>query len=232
MFSRLRGEAQPAGKAEPHDTGHAYRVQMWTTRILAVVATVEGLAIAALTLTVTQLFSLKEVVPMFVTTAESKAQIVRVEPFTVGMHGFDLLSETMTRRYVELREPIDLQTEVRRWQEVANLSSPEVFNLFKAVMGRENKDSPFERMKAERLTRAVNIKAVSLVYPPTQAEPSAIYRVEFETVDARLSQEIERRVWVASIAVEFQPREVRYEDRYMNPIGYTVVGYSVARKEG
>src|SRR3546814_4623563 len=82
---------------------------------------------------------------MFVTTAERKAQIVRVEPFTVGMHGFDLLSETMTRRYIELREPIDLQTEVRRWQEVANLSSPEVFNAFKALMRRENKESPFER---------------------------------------------------------------------------------------
>ncbi len=232
MFNRFRGEAQPAGKAEPHDTGHAYRVQMWTTRILAVVATVEGLAIAALTLTVAQLFPLKEVVPMFVTTSESKAQIVRVEPFTVGMHGFDLLSETMTRRYVELREAIDLQSEIRRWQEVALLSTPETFNAFRALMGRENKESPFERMKAERLTRSVNVKAVSLVYPPTPKEPSAVYRVEFETVDARLSQEIERRVWVASIAVEFQAREVRYEDRYMNPVGYTVVGYSVAKKEG
>lgn len=230
MLNPFKRTAAPAGAIEAHDTGHAYRVALWVARILAVVASAEALVIVFLGVLITQLFPLKQVVPMFITTAASKDRVVRVEPFKVGMHGFDLIAESMARRYVELRETIDLQTEVRRWQEVALLSSPDVFGQFKAFMGRENKDSPFEKMKAERITRAVNIHSVSLVYTPTPAEPSAFYQVEFETVDSRLSKEIERRVWVVSLAVEFQPGEVKYEDRYMNPIGFTVTGYSVAKK--
>jgi type IV secretory pathway component VirB8 len=232
MFGKKSGAARLAASREPHDTGHAYRVALWTSRVLAVVAAAEALAILGLAVLITGLFPLKEVVPMFVTTGDSKDRVVKVQPFTVGMHGFDLLSETMGRRYVELRETIDLQSEVRRWQEVAQLSSPDVFNEFRAFMGRDNKNSPFERMKAERITRTVNVRAINLIYPPTPAEPSAVYQIEWESVDHRLSQEIERRVWVSSLSVQFESREVRYEDRYMNPVGYTVVGYTVAKKEG
>ena len=232
VFKRAAAVAGPAAPIERWDTGQAYRVALWTVRVLAVIACAEGLVIVFLAAAVMSLLPLKEVVPMLLTTGTKQDQIVRVEPFEIGMHGFDILAETMTRRYVELRETIDLQTEVRRWQEVAVLSSPDVFGEFRALMGRENKNSPFERMKAERITRAVNIIAVNVVYPPHPAEPAAVYQVEFETVDYRLTQEIERRRWVASLSVEYQPRAVRYEDRYVNPIGFQVVGYSVAKKEG
>jgi len=232
MFPKKASATGPKGTVEPHSTGQAYRIAIWTTRILAVVCVAEGIAILGLGVLTASLFPLKEVVPMFVTTGDSKDRVVKVEPFAVGMHGFDLLSETMARRYIELRETIDLQSEVGRWQEVAMLSGPDVFNEFKALMSRDNKNSPFEKMKAERLTRAVKVRAVNLVYPPAPAAPFAVYQVEWEAVDARLSQEIERRVWVSSLSVAFQQREVRYEDRYMNPVGFTVTGYSVAKKEG
>lgn len=231
-FKRLQPAAATAAPVERFDTGQSYRVALWAARALGVACVVEGLAIAFLASLVLSLLPLKEVVPMFITTGESRDRVVRVEPFEIGMHGFDVLAETMARRYIELRETIDLQSEVRRWQEVANLSAADVFNEFRSFMGRENKSSPFEKMKAERITRAVEVKAVSLVYPPTPAEPTAVYQVEFETVDSRLSQEIERRRWVASLAVAFEPKSVRYEDRYLNPVGFTVTGYSVAKKEG
>ena len=138
----------------------------------------------------------------------------------------------MSRKYIELRESIDLQTEVRRWQEVAWLSEADVFEQFRKLMGRDNKDSPFERMKAERITRTVNIATFNILYPPHKAEPSATFQVEWEAVDYRQGQEIDRRRWVSTMSVQFKPQLVRAENRLINPIGFTVVGYSVGRKEG
>lgn len=219
---------------EPNDTGQSYRVALWTARILAVIASAEALAIVFLAGVIVSLFPLKEVVPMVLTADDKRNQIVRVEPFEIGTRGFDLIAESMGRKYVELRETIDLQTEVRRWQEVAWLTDPEVFDHFRKLMGRENKESPFERMKAERITRTVNIAAFNLLYPPhatDKNEAAATYQVEWDAIDYRQGQEIERRTWVSTMSVKFHETAVRAENRFMNPIGFTVAGYSVGRKE-
>lgn len=216
---------------ERFDTGQPYRIALWMARLLALIACVEALAIVFLAALTWSLFPLKEIVPMMLTTDERHNQIVRVEPFEIRSHGFDILAETMSRKYVEMRETIDLQTEVRRWQEIAYLSEPEIFEQFRKLMGRDNKESPFEKMKAERITRAVNIVAFSILYPPHKAEPSATFQVEWEAIDYRQGQESDRRRWVSTMSVQFRPLLVRMENRFINPIGFTVVGYSVARKE-
>ena len=219
---------------EPYDTGQSYRLALWTARILAIVASAEAFAIVFLTSMIVSLFPLKQLVPMVLTSDDRRNQIVRVEPFEIGARGFDLLAESMARRYVELRETIDLQTEVRRWQEVAWLTDPEIFDQFRKLMGRENKESPFERMKTDRITRTVSIAAFNMLYPPhssEKTEAAATYQLEWEAIDYRQGQEIERRTWVSTMSVKYLEQAVRAEQRFMNPIGFTVVGYSVGRKE-
>jgi type IV secretion system protein VirB8 len=164
------------------------------------------------------------VVPMILTVSDQSNQIVRVEPFELKTKGFELFVQSLLRGYVEKREAIDLHTEVQRWQEVNWLSSDDVWLTFKHLMEKANKDSPFEHYKAEGVTRSVHVKVVSKV-------AEHVYQVEWDSADAQLTQPRGRGNWVSTLTVAFTEKAASYEDRYMNPIGLQVVGYSVDRKD-
>ena len=121
---------------------------------------------------------------------------------------------------MQKRETIDLHTEVPRWQEVNWMSSDEVWNTFKQLMEKSNKDSPFERYKREGVTRAVHVSVVAEVSPN-------VFRAEWDSEDSRLTEPRGRGHWISTITVAFREKAVKLEDRYMNPIGLQVVGYSV-----
>ncbi len=208
---------------ESKDTGHPYRVQMWMNRLLSVLCAIFGLAVIAEAGVIWTLFPLKEVQPMLLVGGSKDDQVWRVEPFEVGARGWDLIAEKLVEDYVIKRETIDLQTEVERWQHVAWMSADPVFAEFRKFMGRENPESPFERAKKEHLTRTVNVQVVSMLN-------ASQFQVEFERVDFRNGEEIDRKHIVATLTVEFQEQNVRREDRYMNPTGLTVVAYGLAEK--
>lgn len=205
------------------DTGHAYRVQKWTNRVLAVAVVFLSLVTMALAAVVVTLFPLKEVQPMLLTLSDRTEQVVRIEPLQVGAESWRLISEKMAREYVVKRETIDLQTEVERWQQVAFLSSVSVWQEFEGLMGRHNSSSPFERAKRERLTRAINIISASMLN-------ARQLQVEFERIDYRAGQEEGRSQWVATMTIGFLPREVKYDQRYMNPVGFTVLAYGIQER--
>jgi type IV secretion system protein VirB8 len=224
---RLRGgnvsAAEPAQRpALRTDTGQGYRVAWWMAWIFAVYSIVSTLANVSLGMIVLKLWSVHEVVPMILTVSPRADQVVRVEPYSVRTKGFGLFVEAMLKGYVEKRETIDLHTEVPRWQEVAWMSGDEVFNAFRRLMEKGNKDSPFERYKREGVTRAVHVSVASEV-------STNVYRVEWESTDSHLTEPRGRGRWVSTITVAFQEKAVKIDDRYMNPIGLQVVGYSVDR---
>ena len=216
--------APQSGSALRVDTGQGYRAAWWTAWVFGTCFIVSMLGNVALGLALARLFPLKEVVPMVLTLSNRADQIVRVEPFEVETKGFELFVEALLKGYVEKRETIDLHTEVPRWQEVNWLSSEEVWLAFKHLMEKANKESPFERYRREGVTRGVHVKNVSKV-------AEHVYRVEWESADAHLTEPRGEGHWVSTISVAFEEKAVRYENRYMNPIGLQVVGYSVTRDD-
>jgi type IV secretion system protein VirB8 len=221
---RRKARGGPAPGVVRLDTGQSYRAAWWMAWVLGSCLIVSMLGNVCLGLTIVRLLPLKEVVPMILTVSDKANQIVRVEPFELKTKGFELFIQSLLRGYVEKREAIDLHTEMPRWQEVNWLSSDEVWMAFKHLMEKANKDSPFERYKAEGVTRAVHVKVVSKV-------GEHVYQVEWESADAQLTQPRGRGNWVSTLTVAFSEKATSYEDRYMNPIGLQIIGYSVDRKD-
>ena len=211
------------------DTGQSYRAAWWTAHLLAVVAVVSMLGNVGLAALIFRLLPLKEVVPMLLTVNDEKNQVVRVEPWDTSTKGHQLMTETLARRYVEMRERIDLHTEPDRWQEVAWMSGEEVWRDFKKLMKKENPESPFEKRKRDRVTREVEWRATSTIkYDPTRV---SVIQVEWESQDfAAGSEPRGRGLWISTLSVTFDEKAVKFEDRYMNPVGFQVVGYSVRAK--
>jgi type IV secretion system protein VirB8 len=214
------GSAAPARVAPRADTGQGYRVAWWMAWAFAVYSIVSTLAVVSLGMIVLKLWSVHEIVPMILTVSPKADQVVRVEPYEIRTKGFGLFVEALLKGYVEKRETIDLHTEVPRWQEINWLSSDNVWNAFRQLMEKGNKDSPFERYKREGVTRAVHVSVVSEVSPN-------VFRAEWDSIDSHLTEPRGRGHWISTITVAFQEKAVKVDDRYMNPIGLQVVGYSV-----
>src|SRR5260221_12698035 len=191
------GPGEPTWLAPMADTGQGYRVAWWMARLFAVYSVVSTLAVITLGLLVVKLAVVHEIVPMIQTVAPKSDQIVRVEPYESRTKGFGVFVETLLKGYVQKRETIDLHTEVPRWQEVNWMSSDEVWNTFKQLMEKSNKDSPFERYKREGVTRAVHVSVVAEVSPN-------VFRAEWDSEDSRLTEPRGRDQLIMSITHALQ----------------------------
>jgi len=207
----------PAERHVPALEGRRY---LWIARAFAIgmflslcLNVVLGVAIGALS-------PLVRVEPMLLTFKDRGEQIVRIEPFQRGSSGFELMTEMLVRDYVLSRHEVVLdEAEMRRrWGGqglVAHRSSPEEYTRFVAETAPR-----FDALRQSRLVRSVEIHRVSKI-------AEGYWQVAFSTHD--MAGGVERSGpdhWVASLTVSYVPREVSWEDRYMNPLGFIVSDYA------
>jgi type IV secretory pathway component VirB8 len=134
------------------------------------------------------------------------------------------MTEMLVRDYVLSRHEIALdEAEMRRrWGGqglVAHRSDPEEYRRFVAETAPK-----FDAIHQQRLVRNVIVHRVSKI-------ADGYWQVEFSTNDFQNGVEIMEESWVASLTVAFVPTEVNWEDRYMNPLGFIVTGYSVVPRK-
>jgi type IV secretion system protein VirB8 len=214
--------AYPAEKDVPALEGRRY---LWIARAFAIgmflslcLNVVLGVAIGALS-------PLVRVEPMLLTLKDRSEQIVKVEPFERGTSGFELMTESLVRDYVLSRHEIALdEAEMRRrWGGrgiVAYRSSDEEYARFVAETAPK-----YEELRQMRLMRTVAIRHVSKI-------ADGYWQVEFMTQDFTGGVKlVSEKQWIASLTVAYMPREVSWDDRYMNPLGFIVTEYSVAAEE-
>jgi type IV secretory pathway component VirB8 len=201
------------------------RRYLWTARAFAIgmflslcVNVVLGFAIAGLS-------PLVRVEPMLLSFKDKSDQIVKVEPFSRGTKGFELMTEMLVRDYVLSRHEIFLDEEEmkRRWGGggmIAHRSDSEEYRRFVADMAPK-----FEEIRQKRLVRKVIVHRVSKI-------AEGYWQVEFSTNDYdSTNRKIDEALWVASMTTAYIPREINWEDRYMNPLGFIVTAYSVTTKQ-
>jgi len=208
----------PAERDVPTLEGRRY---LWIARAFAIgmflslcLNVVLGLAIAALS-------PLVRVEPMLLTFKDRSEQIVRIEPFQRGSSGFELMTEMLVRDYVLSRHEVVLDESDmrRRWGGqglVAHRSSPEEYARFVSETAPR-----FDAIRQARLVRSVEIHRVSKI-------AEGYWQVAFSTRDMVAGADrggVEN--WVASLTIAYVPREVSWEDRYMNPLGFVVTDYAV-----
>ncbi len=207
-----------------YDTGQSYRKMEWVARASTLGMVIAILLNIALVLLVIQLFPLKETRPYLLVLKDKGDQVVQVEPVAFNTRGLDLLQEGLCRRYVSLRETLDGITEETRWKEIVFLSSEEIWHDFDAQMNPQNNASPLKKHREDKVTRAVVIKVSSMI-------SKGVFQVEWESISAHQGQEIERHRWVSTLQVELRPNTYQIDDQFINPIGFTVVNYTVSKRE-
>ncbi|MCA3269001.1 MAG: type IV secretion system protein [Alphaproteobacteria bacterium] len=192
--------------------------QLFTTRVFALAFYISMLFNIVLVFAVTQLVPLKRVEPFLVTLQDKSEQVVRIEPINKDASGFQLLLEAMAGEFVKNYEEIVLDTDEqqRRWREY--------------VRPRMEED-PYVNFMRERV----------VIYPQLQsaqtAQTVAITRVVrksqnfvevyFTTsiVDRR-GKELDKKAWVGLVKFGFRKQNIGFEERYLNPLGFTVFDYS------
>lgn len=187
--------------------------------LLASIAILEGIAI-------TMMLPGYKVVPVFVTFSDKADQVVRIEPPSGRLQSIDILAEQYVRDYIVMRHTIttDKAETIDRWGTRVRLMSTETaYSRF-----LEETRPIYEEMEKGNFTRTIKVNSVLKTQP-------GFYQVEFESFDRKQGQgladtEDTRNVWIAQLRIGYIPRNVSYQQRNLNPFGFTVFEYSVARK--
>lgn len=208
-------------------TFNAYRSYQHLTRVMMATCLTLGSVLIVQTCFLINLYPLKEIQPMILSLTDKENQVVRVEPIERNVQGIQLMTEKLLMRYVELRESVDGITESKRFQEIYNMTDGPLWASFMELMKPENSHSPLQEFRKKELVRSARItRCISL-----HASAPNTFRVEWESIDLRHGQEVDRNQWVTTIVVRFDKREVKYEDQYINPLGLIVVDYTISKKE-
>jgi type IV secretory pathway component VirB8 len=218
LIGRDRLGPYPADRDVPALEGRRY---LWIARAFAIGLFLSLCLNLLLGLAINSLSPLVRVEPMLLTFKERSEQIVKIEPFQRGSSGFELMTEMLVRDYVLARHEIMLdEGEMRRrWGGrglVAYRSTPEEYARFVAETAPK-----FAAIHQARLIRSVAIHRVSKI-------AEGYWQVAFSSFDQSDGGHGggEER-WVASLTVTYLRREVNWEDRYMNPLGFVVSNYAV-----
>jgi type IV secretion system protein VirB8 len=215
-----------AFKTPPLESYEAYRAAQKVARLTTVISVVLGIICLSLIGLVIAIFPLKEVQPMLITVKEKGEQIVRIEPIEKNVQAIEQLKETLARQYVMLRETFDLQSEKERWKQLTLMSSDKLAAEFQSQMSPNTADSPFKKRMQEGTTRSVRVLSSASLAPSA----SNIFQVEWVSEDRHQGQVVGTAHWLSTLTVSLEERSFDYEDQYINPIGFTVSHYTVARK--
>jgi len=134
-----------------------------------------------------------------------------------------LLNQKLAKEYVEIRASIvrNPQIMMERWGPkgyIATRSSVQMYTVFQKEM-----PELLHQSDQREITRSVHVLA-----DPIKVDEH-FYQIEFETIDVEAGAETHKK-WVASLVIENRPQAVDFKDRFLNPTGFTVVGYSVVQK--
>ncbi|SMF39232.1 VirB8 protein [Azospirillum oryzae] len=209
----------------PVDEGQPYRLLVWV--LLASIAINVGQAFgnATLVAAVAEMANRVEVKPFFITADLATNRVFRVTNAETDMPTYDRVALTLARRYVMLRESLDLQTEASRWVEASWLASEKVSEDFKSLVDKEG--SYYKTMRQRGRTREIRIVASP---EAGRVGRQRTYLIEFEQIDKEKGQEINKRSWIATVVMDTQKGSVRFEDALLNPYGNVVTFYDVAPK--
>lgn len=196
----------------------------WVARVFAVISIVSMMLNGVLAWAIVGLTPLKHVEPVLLTFANKSEQIVKIEPLMRGSKAADLAAEALAREYVIYRATVvrDENEQFRRWGNtgyIGRRTTAEEFNRFVNVAR-----AAYEDMRQQGITREV-------ITPVSVKIAEGYYTVDYETIDRDATErEVARLYWTASLTVEWLPQMVSFDDRYVNPLGFTVTNYSVAQR--
>lgn len=195
---------------------------LWTARAFAIVAAVSFCCNIVLLLAISQVIPLYRVEPFLLTFQNKEEQVYNIQPVTRSMEDEKEITEVFVREYVLLRSSFsrDIQEVEARWAPggmIQEMSDPLVYEEFT----KNTANRALNLIRTRQMERDVRIMTANEL-------GRGIWQVEYETRDMYPdSAAPEVNYWTASLKIEYRSKSVKYKERLKNPIGFTVVNYSL-----
>lgn len=201
---------------------------LWTARAFAVIFAVSLCCNLILTYVIMSAIPLYRVEPYLFTFANQEEQIYQIEPVD-DVRKYTYLTEILVREYILLRNSFvaDVDEMEKRWGPkgvIQEQTSNQAYIEFK-----KDADKIIDQIRQYSNTRAVHISSVTEV---AKTGAYSIWQVEFRTDDMAPSFEAPRKnVWVATLKIRYRAKQVKFGERLINPLGFTVDEYKITRRQ-
>lgn len=195
---------------------------LWTARAFAIITTISLCCNIVLILAIMQVLPLYRVEPFLLTFQNKEEQVYNIQPIKGRMEDQKAITEVFVRQYVLLRSSFDrdVQEMEARWMPggpVQEMSSSAVYTEFLEKTAKKALDL----IRVRSLQRNVRILTVNEL-------GRGLWQVEYETQDMYPdSPAPEVNYWTASLRIAYNRKSVKYGERLKNPVGFTVVRYSL-----
>ncbi len=195
---------------------------LWTARAFAIITAISLCCNIVLILAIMQVLPLYRVEPFLLTFQNKEEQVYNIQPIKGRMEDQKAITEVFVRQYVLLRSSFDrdVQEMEARWMPggpVQEMSSSAVYTEFLEKTAKKALDL----IRARSLQRNVRILTVNEL-------GRGLWQVEYETQDMYPdSPAPEVNYWTASLRIAYSRKSVKYGERLKNPVGFTVVRYSL-----
>lgn len=195
---------------------------LWTARAFAIITAISLCCNIVLILAIMQVLPLYRVEPFLLTFQNKEEQVYNIQPIKGCMEDQKAITEVFVRQYVLLRSSFDrdVQEMEARWMPggpVQEMSSSAVYTEFLEKTAKKALDL----IRARSLQRNVRILTVNEL-------GRGLWQVEYETQDMYPdSPAPEVNYWTASLRIAYNRKSVKYGERLKNPVGFTVVRYSL-----
>lgn len=199
---------------------------LWTARAFAVVTMISICCNIVLFITILQLIPLYRVEPFLLTFHNKEEQVYNIVPLKGRMEDKKSITEAFVREYVLNRSSFDSdisEMEVR-WLPGGTIQEMSSSSIYHDFLERTAKKA-LKVIATKGLTREVRILTVNEL-------DSGLWQVEYETRDMYPNSAApEINYWTASLRIAYRAKTVKYGERMKNPVGFTVTGYSLARRK-
>lgn len=199
---------------------------LWTARAFAIVVAISLCCNIVLLLAIAQVIPLFRVEPYLLSFQSKEEQVYNIIPYKDDLLANKSITEAFVRSYVLQRSSIvnDLSEMEIRWMPggpIQEMSSPVVYDEFVNKTAKR----AMELVRQRGLERSINIVTVNEL-------GHGLWQVEYETKDMYPSSNTpDINYWTASLRVTYRQKSVKFNDRLNNPIGFTVIRYSLMRNK-
>lgn len=194
---------------------------LWTARAFAIITAISLCCNIILILAISQVIPLYRIEPFLLTFQNKEDQVYNIQ-LVQGLEDEKAITEVFVREYVLLRSSFDrdIPEMESRWMPggpVQEMSSQTVYEDFI----RNTANRALELIRTRNLQRTVRILTVNEL-------GRGLWQVEYETQDMYPDSAVpDVNYWTANMRITYRPKTVKYDERLKNPIGFTVVQYSL-----
>lgn len=217
-----RQRQQPARNEDVFVANVGEKRYLWTARAFAIITAISICCNLILILAITQVLPLYRVEPFLLTFQNKEEQVYNIQPIKGRMEDEKAITEVFVRQYVLLRSSFDrdIPEMEARWMPggpVQEMSTQAVYTEFLDKTAQKALDI----IRTRSLMRNVRILTVNEL-------GRGLWQVEYETQDMYPdSSAPEVNYWTASLRIAYRRKSVKYGERLKNPVGFTVVRYSL-----